>query len=313
VAYNPQGHIRTYSESAHESIQEVEQQEKDGYCSDEEEVITQPDPRKRTVFMKIMKNFEVSTASHYLKCSKFSQKRFNSKWQLNTLRLGLLIPNLVVLLTSLATTEVMWFFYYFTYWGFFANIVSLVTSIKAVTQPEYYQQAAVVSTDVSLSMNIVLTFLFWYFMAPLVFPDLSWSGVDLFLRFQMVTLHSLPLLSTAVNVFLTDITFFKKDWKIIMAVGSSYSAANCIGSLALGHQLYPVVDWKIPTVSIAVFCFIAVLMSGVHLAAAHITQKHKAYRRKQGSKDRVPKLKGKHTIQFNTSISSQNESIMTDV
>jgi len=38
-------------------------------------------------------------------------------------------------------------------------------------------------------------------------------------------------------------TFFKKDWKIVMITGLSYMVANCIGSMALGHSLYPVVDW----------------------------------------------------------------------
>jgi hypothetical protein len=186
---------------------------------------------------------------------------------------------------SLATTEVTWFFYYFTYWGFMANLISLFSSMRAASCPKQWQQVAVVSTQISLSMNLILTLLFWGMMAPKVFNDLKWDGIDFYLRFQLFTLHTLPLFTTVVNVLFTDITFLKKDWKIIMLVGSSYSVANCIGCLALGHALYPVVDWQIPSVSIIIFTFIAAIMSSVHLLASYLTQRHKSYCRKHHSKE----------------------------
>lgn len=84
---------------------------------------------------------------------------------------------------SFATTEMMWFFYYYTYWGFIANLVSIISSMGAVTRPLKWQKVAVISTEVSLAMNVILTLMFWGIMAPLVFDELEWSGIDLFLRF----------------------------------------------------------------------------------------------------------------------------------
>lgn len=285
VEYNPQVFIDAYNESAQESIhsiREERQQDQDGYCSDEEDYIKHPDPRKRSVFQKIKKNCEVSTVHQYHKCAKFGQHRLGViKMSLNKIRTLLMVPALAVLGMSFVTTELMWFLYYFTYWGLIASIVSLATSIKAVSAPERYQQAAVVSSEISLSLNFVITILFWTYMAPMVFRDLEWQGIDLFLRIQLSALHVIPLLSTLANVVLTDITFFKRDWKLVMMTGCSYTLANCLGSLALGHALYPVVDWQVPTETVMFFVIIAGWMSCVHVMASHLTQRHKAFRRKQ--------------------------------
>jgi hypothetical protein len=67
VAYNPQNHLRAYSESMHESINEIVEYEVDtkkdgGYEEDEEDEIPQPDPRKRGCFKKFKKQLEVSSS-----------------------------------------------------------------------------------------------------------------------------------------------------------------------------------------------------------------------------------------------------------
>jgi len=91
-------------------------------------------------------------------------------------------------------------------------------------------------------------------MAPYVFTDeLSWSGVDLFLRVHLTLLHSLPFVYTLINVGLTDMTFLRKDWKLIMYTGLSYIMANCLGSFSLGHNLYPYTDWESPGITISIF------------------------------------------------------------
>lgn len=177
-----------------------------------------------------------------------------------------------MLVISLSIVEVLWFFYYFSFWGFIANLISLVAGLRAGKYPEVWQQIAVVSTQISFSMNFILGLIFWGYMASLVFEDLDeWNGINIFLRIYVFLLHSLPFASTCINVYLTDITFFKKDWKIVMFAGSSYMIANCIGCIVLGHRLYPIVDWLVPIESIFVFLVIASAMSGIHIAVSVIT------------------------------------------
>lgn len=267
-----------------ESIQSIREEEMDeGYKEDEEDTMPQPDPRKRTYLQKLKKNLEVTSSKEYFKCAKFNQPRFNShqNMKLNKIRTVLLIPNLILLLISLSQFEVLWFFYYFSFWGFFANLVSLLSSMRSIEYPEVWQQIAVVSTEISFSMNLVISLIFWGYLASQIFEDLDdWSRVDIFLRAYLYPLHILPFLSTCVNLYLTDITFFKKDWKIVMATGMSYMFANCIGCVVLGHRLFPVVDWEVPVVSISVFALVAGTMSLVHIAMQKLISKHKSRQRK---------------------------------
>lgn len=204
------------------------------------------------------------------------------------MRWVLLVPNLVWLVMGLCSFEVLWFFYFFSFWGFLANLISLVASMQSVQKPEVFQQIAVVSTEISFSMNFVISLIFWVSMASCVFKDLDeWTGINIFLRIYVFVLHTLPLASTSINLYLTDITFYKQDWKIVLIVGLSYMIANCIGCVVLGHRLYPGVDWDVPILSIMIFTSISGLMSAVHFGVSHLISKHKTKQRK--SKDKALK------------------------
>ena len=140
---------------------------------------------------------------------------------------------------------------------------------------------AIICSEISMSLNFCMTVFFWGIIAPLIFTDkLQWSGVDLFLRVQLTLLHSLPIIFTFSNVALTDMSFLKKDWRIILATGLSYIFANCLGTLALGHPLYPYVDWQDPIETLSIFIFKAAIMASLHLLCSWITQKRR-YQKKQ--------------------------------
>lgn len=76
VKYNPDGHWQAYSESMQESIQSIQEEQYDGkeegYMEDEEDIIPQPDPRKRSKLHKIKKMFEINANQKYFKCAKFN-------------------------------------------------------------------------------------------------------------------------------------------------------------------------------------------------------------------------------------------------
>jgi hypothetical protein len=70
---------------------------------------------------------------------------------------------------------------------------------------------------------------------------------------------------------MTDITFFKKDWKLIMLASLCYMIANCVGSIALGHPLYPIADWKVPALTFMLFTAIGGMMSLSHIWFSWLT------------------------------------------
>jgi len=183
---------------------------------------------------------------------------------------------IILWIACLCTIDFLWLFYYESYWGAIASTFSLFASFKSVQKPMVWQQTAIIASEISLSLNFCMTILFWGIVAPLIFTDqLEWHGVDLFLRVQLTLLHSLPLIFTFANVALTDMTFLKADWKILLATGLSYIFANCLGTLALGHPLYPHLDWQDPVQTLSIFIFKAALMSSLHLLCSWLTQKRR--------------------------------------
>jgi len=112
---------------------------------------------------------------------------------------------------------------------------------------------AAITQEVVMGFNIVITILFWVVLAPLVFKDLSWHGYDLFLRSRMTFLHIMPLVSSIVNLVMTDMRFLKKDWKYVFMCGVLYIPANGLGTWVAGHPLYPIVDWKNPLETVILF------------------------------------------------------------
>ena len=58
----------------------------------------------------------------------------------------------------------------------------------------------------------------------------------------MITMHTLPAISTFTNLYLSDVTMIPSDWWWIAAIGVSYTGANYIGTKAMGAPIYPVAE-----------------------------------------------------------------------
>lgn len=135
-----------------------------------------------------------------------------------------------------------------------------------------WQYTAVVLTEISMGLNLVITPVFWIFFGHVTFEHLSWHGWDLVLRCTWASHHTFPIITSFINLYISDQYFCKKDWKILGLTGFSYIFANAFGTYMLGHPVYPVLDWKnVPKT----FCEYAIqipILIVLHYLMALITQ-----------------------------------------
>ena len=82
---------------------------------------------------------------------------------------------------------------------------------------------------------------------------MKWHGIDLYWRFEMSIVHSVPLISMIIQIYMTDMVFLKKDWKMCFTAGLSYIFADWLGFKMEGHPMYPVVDWTNYKTTISIF------------------------------------------------------------
>ena len=182
----------------------------------------------------------------YKKCAHFDKPCFVSKPTLYCIRLLFFMFHMGMFSASIGTNEFLWFWYYLTFQSFCVTMFSALASFKASSVPAW-QTAAMFSAEIAFGLNWVATILFWVVLAPSIFPTLKWHGMDLFLRVHLTTLHSVPFAFSVTNIALTDMVILKKDTKWVFCAGIQYLFANLIGTIAAGHPLYPIVDWKNPT------------------------------------------------------------------
>jgi hypothetical protein len=52
--------------------------------------------------------------------------------------------------------------------------------------------------------------MFWILLAPNIFPGLDYSNpIDIFFAIHMITLHTVPIISSTINIALTDMVLLK--------------------------------------------------------------------------------------------------------
>ena len=103
--------------------------------------------------------------------------------------------------------------------------------------------------------------IFWGTLAPYIFPNLGWTGHDLYMRWHMVTLHLVPFLQTTLNTMLTDMELVENDWPMMIPMGCLYMFFNGLGKLDCTVAIYPVIDWVDPGFTVFGWTFLACCMS----------------------------------------------------
>lgn len=148
----------------------------------------------------------------------------------------------MMLTSTFMLNEMLWIPLYFTFWGYFISMFSVFASMKAATYYEW-QWWACVLTEVAHSLNIIILPLFWGLLWPGIAP-MGWHWNTWQLMMHMITLHSVPFISTTINITLTDMKLLRDDWSKVVKAGLCYFATNFVGQFIFGQALYPdQTDW----------------------------------------------------------------------
>lgn len=107
-------------------------------------------------------------------------------------------------------------------------------------------------------------------MAPVEFGKYpKWTGLDLVTKIHLTTTHTIPMIASLTNIFITkNMVFFPEDWKIMFLGGVIYIYANYLGTQVEGSPMYPIADWTNVPFTIMCYLFAAILESFIyyHLA-----------------------------------------------
>merc|ERR1719240_392376 len=101
----------------------------------------------------------------------------------------------------LATNDIPWFFFFYTFWGYCSALITLILRIKAVKHFEYQWWAAM-GLQATLSINLCMCPAFWYFYGPSIIKMKCKTDMDVFTKLHMTTLHSLPIVGGLIDVLL---------------------------------------------------------------------------------------------------------------
>ena len=137
-----------------------------------------------------------------------------------------------LLMTIYLNEYIAHIFFYFSYWGVSTSFLALYFSIRAYIYPKNNQAPAVIFTEISICYNVVICPLFWAIIAPIEFAKYpSWRGLDLVTKIHLTATHSVPIIASLTNIYITKhMVFFKEDWKIMFLGGVIYIYANYLGT-----------------------------------------------------------------------------------
>ena len=88
------------------------------------------------------------------------------------------------------------------------SFFSLIATLKAANDSEW-QKTAMISTECAACLNLFITPFFWIVLAPNIYSNLGWTGFDFYMRIHMAAIHTIPFISTFINVYLTDLNLLK--------------------------------------------------------------------------------------------------------
>jgi len=139
--------------------------------------------------------------------------------------------------------------FYYSLWGACTALLSMVFSIIAIRRESWFR-VAYISVEISYAVNTTIICVFWLILWPTVMKYLEAAKAKVpadelekqkivftFLIVYQSPLHSIPWVSTVVNLAITDMTLNKRHWWIaVLTLCPGYMIANIWGSLSLGQR-----------------------------------------------------------------------------
>ena len=168
--------------------------------------------------------------------------------------------------------------YYESEWGIGITFFSLLFSTLAPLS-EWLQTLAVVSSELAMGFNIVITPIFWLILAPMIFPHIDYSTSEgKYTAFEMCFVHGVPICVTTFELLVTDMVFLHRDSWICAGAGVAYTFFNLAGVINLpGHMIYPILDWKHPFLTFIGYLLQAPVLYGINMCIATKTQKNRHF------------------------------------
>ena len=186
-------------------------------------------------------------AEDYYKCADFSASDHVSQSTLIPVRAFFGYWILINCLTTFYLNDdgIMHMLYFFSYWGSIASMLGLIFSIKAIQDKKAWQMPAVFATEMAMGFDLVIMPLFWAVLAPKLFSAKWDTLLHIVTNFHLITTHTLPIIGTCVNIYLTkDFVFLTRDCQSMFLLGLIYIYFNYIGTINEGAPMYPVADWS---------------------------------------------------------------------
>lgn len=124
-------------------------------------------------------------------------------------------------------------------------------------------------SSLGVGFDLVITPLFWYELAPILFT-LDWKGLNIITNVHLITLHTLPVIGTLLNVYYTKgFVMLPRDAVSMLLLGLIYIPCNYYGYIYEGHSLYPVADWKDTKKTIEWYVLLAIVEAVCFFGFAH--------------------------------------------
>jgi hypothetical protein len=207
----------------------------------------------------------------YDSCVDFKKSRFNiSSNELFWLRVIFNLPMIILATITLIGMSPLYLFFVESEWGVFITFFSSITMFLAEHNPTRWQNAAVLSSQLAMCFNIVITLLFWFWLNP------GTGKIPPFDRFMMDAHHAFPLFTSIANLVLNNQYFLKKNGRDCFYAGIIYMVINgYITKQYLSENgIYPwPCDWHNNTLSFAAYVLQAVILYLIQMELARYTQR----------------------------------------
>ena len=146
-----------------------------------------------------------------------------------------------------------------------------MSMLAAAFDKRVFQELAVIMQEIALGFNIVITPVFWTFLAPHCVYEPFAKG-DYFVVFMMTIHHTFPIISSLANLGLNKQYLLKKDRTVLFWAAFLYVPVNYWGTMHNPEPVYPYpADWSNFVLSFTLYFIQAPLMYWLHGSLADET------------------------------------------